>query len=360
MRVSFDQQIFLLQKRGGVSRYFVELIREFSSNSSYGIEPILEFKSTSNEMLLALSNELGLGLRHDDRPKPLAIALESASHSIGNMSVDLIHHTFYSKLFWQPRFRGPRVSTQYDMIPELFKEKRFFINPHLSKHFYFKNVNHIVAISNSAKSDLCNVWPDVDTPISVTHLATHEAPAPKVQRISGSVLFVGVRQGYKDAETLIRAFAKVPPNLRSKLRFVGGGPFTETEKYLFGKLGIAHLVSQENLSDEELALAYASSHIFVFPSRYEGFGLPVLEALQHSCRSLLARTEIFEEVAGEAAEYFSPGDEADLTQQLTRILSDAPDENPLLTAGRNRTAEFSWRQTAITTSEIYREVLNQS
>ena len=244
------------------------------------------------------------------------------------------------------------------MIPELFKEKRFFINPHLSKHFYFKNVNHIMAISNSAKSDLCKVWPDIDTPISVTHLATHEAPIPKVKRISGSVLFVGVRQGYKDAETLIRAFAKVPQNLRSNLKFVGGGPFTETEKSLFAELGIAHQVAQENLSDEELALAYASSHIFVFPSRYEGFGLPVLEALQHGCRSLLARTEIFEEVAGKAAEYFSPGDETDLTLQLTRILSDDPDINPNVDAGIQKCQEFSWRITAKKTSEIYQKLLN--
>jgi glycosyltransferase involved in cell wall biosynthesis len=358
MRVGFDEQIFLLQKRGGVSRYFVELIREFSSNASYGIEPILGFKTTSNEMLFTLGNELGLGLKFDNRPKPLAIAFESVSHSIGNMPVDLIHHTFYSKLFWQPRFRGPRVSTQYDMIPELFKEKRFFINPHLSKHFYFKNVNHIMAISNSAMSDLRNVWPDIDTPMSVTHLATHEAPSPKVKRISGNVLFVGVRQGYKDAETLIRAFAKVPQNLRSKLRFVGGGPFTETEKSLFAQLGIAHQVSQENLSDEELTLAYASSHIFVFPSRYEGFGLPVLEALQQSCRSLLARTEIFQEIAGNAAEYFSPGDETDLTLQLTRILSDDPDINPNVDAGIQKCQEFSWRITAKKTSEIYQKLLN--
>jgi glycosyltransferase involved in cell wall biosynthesis len=360
MRVGFDEQIFLLQKRGGVSRYFVELIREFSSNSSYGIEPILGFKTTSNEMLFKLSDELGLGLKFDNRPKPLAIAFESASHSIQNLRVDLIHHTFYSKLFWQPRFRGPRVSTQYDMIPELFKEKRFLINPHLSKHFYFKNVNHIIAISNSAKSDLRKVWPDVVTPISVTHLATHETVTPTVKRISGSVLFVGVRQGYKDAENLIRAFAKVPPNLRSNLRFVGGGPFNETEKSLFAELGITHLVSQENLSEEELTLAYGSSHIFVFPSRYEGFGLPVLEALQNSCRALLAGTEIFQEIAGNAAEYFSPGDERDLSVQLTRILSDDPDINPLQRAGHDRTAQFSWQKTASATSEIYQQVLNLS
>jgi glycosyltransferase involved in cell wall biosynthesis len=309
-------------------------------------------------MLFSLSNELGLGLKFDSRPKPIAIALESVRHSIGNTGVDLMHHTFYSKLFWQPRFSGRRISTQYDMIPELLNEKRFFINPHLSKRFYFKNVDHIIAISNSAKSDLRNIWPDVDTPMSVTHLATYEAPSPKVRRINGSVLFVGVRQGYKDAENLIRGFAKVPPNLRSFLRFVGGGPFTETEKSLFTQLGIANQVSQENLSDEELTFAYASSHVFVFPSRYEGFGLPVLEALQNRCRSLLARTEIFQEIAGNAAEYFSPGDETDLALQLTRILSDDPNINPNVDAGIQKCQEFSWRITAKKTSEIYQKLLS--
>ena len=358
MRVSFDQQIFLLQKRGGVSRYFVELIREFSSNSSYGIEPILEFKSTSNEMLLALSKELDLGLKPDDRPKPLAIAMEATANSIGNARVDLIHHTFYSKLFWQPRFNGPRVSTHYDMIPQLFDEKRYFINAHLSKHFYFENVNHILAISNSARSDLRSIWPDIKTPISVTYLAVQEKPIATINRVSGSVLFVGVRQGYKDAETLIRSFAKVPANLRRYLRFVGGGPFTEAEKSLFAELGIDHLVSQENLSDEELNLAYASSHIFVFPSKYEGFGIPVLEALQNGCRSLLARTEIFQEIAGDAAEYFSPGEEADLTTKLTRILSEDPNVNPKFDSGMQRCQEFDWRVTAKRTSEIYQNLLS--
>lgn len=357
MRVCFDQQIFLLQKRGGVSRYFVELIREFASNSSYGIEPILGLNSTSNEMLFELSNELGLGLKYDDRPKPLAIVLDSAANAIGNSRVDLIHHTFYSKLFWQPRYRGPRVSTQYDMIPELFDQKRFFINPHLSKNFYFRNVDHILAISDSAKTDLQNIWRDIDTPISVTHLATHDTLISQIKRVRGSVLYVGVRQGYKDAETLIRAFAKVPNDLRNNLRFIGGGPFTETEKSLFAELEITHLVSQENLSDAELTLAYASSHTFVFPSRYEGFGLPVLEALQHGCRSLLARTEIFQEIAGDASEYFSPGDESDLAAKLTRILSDDPDVNPLLEAGIQRCQKFSWRSTAKKTSEIYQELL---
>ena len=357
MRVCFDQQVFLLQERGGVSRYFVELIREFSLNSDYGIEPILGFKSTSNQMLLALSNELDLGLKYDDRPKPLAVALESVANSIGHSHLDLIHHTFYSKLFWQPRFRGPRVSTQYDMIPELFGQKRFFVNPHLSKHFYFKNVDHILAISDSAKRDLLDIWPDVDTPISITHLASQDRPLTSSHRARGSVLFVGVRNGYKDAETLIRAFARVPQNLRGNLRFVGGGPFAESEKALFADLGIANSVSQADLSDADLSAAYSSAHVFVFPSKYEGFGLPVLEAFQHQCRVLLSDIEVFKEIAGDAGEYFSPGNELELTAQLIRILSEDPENNPMSEAALQRCKKFSWRNTAKKTSEVYQQLL---
>lgn len=360
MRVGFDEQIFLLQKRGGVSRYFVELIREFSTNSCYGIEPILNFKSTSNEMLFELSNDLGLGLNYDKRPKPLAIAIGSAGNLSGTSHVDLIHHTFYSKLFWQPRFRGKRVSTHHDMIPQIVNLSRYGVNPHLSKRWYFNNSDQIISVSNSARNDLIKTWPEIKTPVSVVHHGSRGVNQSDQNRNKGQVLFVGMRAGYKDAETLIRAFAKVPQSLRRNLRFVGGGSFNDDEKVLFAELGISHLVSQENLSDDELSLAYETSHVFVFPSRYEGFGLPVLEALQSGCRVLLARTEIFQEIAGNAGEYFSAGDESDLTIQLTRILADDPDINPLLTLGIDKVASFSWQKTANATLEIYQATLDQS
>ena len=360
MRVGFDEQIFLLQKRGGVSRYFVELIREFSSNSSYGIEPIIDFKSTSNEMLFELSNELDLGLKYDDRPKPLAVALESVENSMGNSRVDLIHHTFYSKLFWQPRFRGPRVSTHHDMIPEMFSMSRFGINPHLSKRWYFNKSDRIISVSESAKNDLVKTWPEVLTPISTIHHGSSDVPHIKIERLRGNVLFVGKRDGYKDATTLIRAFAKVPAILNRHLQFVGGGPFTDSEKALFAELGIAHLVSQADLSDAELSAAYSSAHVFVFPSKYEGFGLPVLEAFQHQCRVLLSEIEVFKEIAGDAAQYFPPGDVSALSRMLSLVLSEDPNVNPFRALGMHRAQEFKWSRTASLTAEIYKSLLTRS
>jgi glycosyltransferase involved in cell wall biosynthesis len=180
------------------------------------------------------------------------------------------------------------------------------------------------------------------------------------QRERGSVLFVGVRNGYKDAETLIRAFASVPQNLRSNLRFVGGGPFTDSEKVLFAELGIAHLVSQADLSDAELSAAYSSAHLFVFPSRYEGFGLPVLEAFQHQCKVLLSEIEVFKEIAGDAAQYFPPGDVSALSRMLSLVLSEDPNVNPFGASGMHRAQEFTWSRTASLTAEIYKSLLTRS
>ena len=105
---------------------------------------------------------------------------------------------------------------------------------------------------------------------------------------------------------------------------------------------------------------FATAHVFVFPSKYEGFGLPVLEALGQGCRTLLARTDVFQEIAGNTAEYFSPGDVSELTLKLIGILSDDPGFNPLLKVGCDKAAQFSWQKTASITADVYRSLLDQS
>jgi len=357
MRILFDEQIFLFQKRGGISRYFTELIRIFTQEPELNIEPILSFKTTSNESLLALSSELGLGISKISKPKPTQIAQAIASNAFRFPKVDLLHHTFYSKTFWHSGYKGPRATTHYDMIPETFHQTRLGINPHLSKHWYFNNVNHIFSISESAKQDLLRIWPDVNTPISTTHLGKPEVMKQDFQRIQGYIIFIGVRAGYKDAESLLRAFARLPENLRGKLEFLGGDKFTESERDLIHNLGIQNYTTQRNVTDLELAEAYGKAHLFVFPSHYEGFGLPALEALHFGCRSILANTPALKEVAQNSADYFTPGNVDELSDALLIALSDSPHENPYLDSGLARAKNFSWLQTAKATAKVYHSLI---
>ncbi len=355
MRVLFDEQIFLLQKRGGVSRYFVELIKVFKKTPSLGVEPILNFTTTSNQCLLEIREEFDITESKNSRLIELTSGVINANFTKSNF--DILHHTFYSKLFWQPRFKGPRLSTHYDMIPEIFRESRLGINPHLSKYWYFNNVNHILSISESAKTDLNGIWPDVKTHISITHLGRPEQEHKNLERVKGYLLFVGVRGGYKDAETLLRAFAQLPENLKVKLEFIGGGEFSESEKETIDALGIRSYVSQRSVTDSELMVAYSKAHAFVFPSKYEGFGLPALEALQLGCRAVLAKTPALIEVAGESADYFEPGNSDELSALLSKVLSTSPGENPHFESGLKRASQFSWLETARKTAKIYESLL---
>lgn len=357
MRILFDEQVFLLQKRGGISRYFTELIKTFIQHPELHVEPILNFKNTSNESVLSLSQEFSLGISKISTPKPLQIVQSSVANTLRFPKVDLLHHTFYSKIFWHPAFQGPRTSTHYDMIPETFHVNRLGINPHLSKHWYFNNVDHIFSISDSAKQDLLRSWPDVKTPISITHLGKPDASKQDFQRIQGYIIYVGVRGGYKDAESLMHAFAKLPQQLRGKLEFLGGDKFTESERDLIASLGIQENATQRNVNDKELAEAYGQAHLFVFPSRYEGFGLPALEALQFGCRSILANTPALKEVAENTADYFTPGNVDELADALLIALSDRPHENPYFDSGLARARNFSWLQTAKETARVYRSLV---
>ena len=338
-----------------MSRYFVELIKVFKNTPSLGVEPILNFNTTSNQCLLELNKEFDIAESTNSKLIELTSGAIRANFKKSNF--DILHHTFYSKLFWQPRFKGPRLSTHYDMIPEIFHESRMGINPHLSKHWYFKNVNHILSISESARCDLNRVWPDVKTPISITHLGRPEQEHKNLQRLNGYIIFVGVRSGYKDAQTLLNAFAQLPENLKLKLEFIGGGEFSESEKETIDALGIRSFVSQRNVSDSELIDAYSKAHAFVFPSRYEGFGLPALEALQLGCRAVLAKTPALIEVAGESADYFESGNSNELSALLSKVLSTSPGANPHFESGLNRASQFSWLETARKTAKVYESLI---
>jgi glycosyltransferase involved in cell wall biosynthesis len=357
MRVLFDEQVFLLQKRGGISRYFTELIRCFIQHAELQVEPVLNFKHTSNENLLALSDELELGICRISAPRPLQVVRSITKNAIRIPRVDLIHHTFYSRSFWHSPFVGPRVTTHHDMIPEMFPGTRFFINPHLSKSWYYRNVDHIFSVSDSAKQDLMRFWPDVHTPVSITHLGKPDMPKQKFERVQGYIIYVGARQGYKDAETLIRAFAKLPEYLRFKLEFLGGDAFNQVERDLIGSLNISKYVSQRNVTDLELFEAYCKAHLFVFPSRYEGFGLPALEALQLGCRSLLSSTPALREVAGTCADYFTPGSIDELTDALFKVLTEGVEQNPNLASGIDQAMKFSWLETAKSTAKVYHSLI---
>jgi glycosyltransferase involved in cell wall biosynthesis len=254
------------------------------------------------------------------------------------------------------------VVTVYDMTPELFPDLFPRGNPHLQKREYVRRATLVLCISESTRRDLLRVYGPLEAPTKVTHLGVDRRFVPGVRRPSWCpdryVLFLGNRGTYKDFRVALEAFAELAPKQRdTTLLAVGGGPFATDEETLISRWGLRHQVLQRDASDAELPGVFGGASAFVFPSRYEGFGLPTLEAMACGTPTVLADSSSHAEVGGDAALYFPPGDSAALVAQLGRVLSDIDLGRELSTNGLVRAARFTWERTAMATADAYKAAL---
>jgi glycosyltransferase involved in cell wall biosynthesis len=362
VRVGFDEQVFLAQRHGGISRYVVSLIQAFRRDPELGVQPIPGWTCAVN----AHAAHAGLS-----RPLPVLDRLSAgrfAAIGLGGYYVansraraaartaDILHYTYTHPRFLAPGFRGVRVCTVYDMIPEMHPESFPERDPHVGKRRFVEACDMVFCISEATRRDLVRIYGDPGVPMPVTYLGVDPAfsanvQAP-VQAPARYVLFVGRRDGYKDFATLADAFARLPDD-GTVLIAVGGGQFTDAELARLAGLGIAGRTRQVDADDATLPAWYAGALAFVFPSRYEGFGLPTLEAMASGTATVLADSSSHPEVGGDVARYFPPGDADSLRQVLAEILGDAQLRAALAQRGVARAAEFTWAATARATAAAY-------
>ena len=357
-----DGQIFAVQEHGGISRMFVELADQFIHDPNLGVslEPLSMV--TRNHYLLSESR-LAEQLRvRPARWQHLTLARYLARPHRA-MHADVVHSTFYLTRALRDFPGRPHVVTVHDMIPELFPDSRRRADRITDKRRYVDQAAHVICVSESTKADLLRVFGDVQAPISVIPHGVNPRFKPTDARVPGFphdyLLYVGKRDGYKDAATLINAL----PHLRSEfpsliLVLVGGGPLTATEQRHIARLGLSGRVMQRSISDTDMPAAYAGARAFVFPSRYEGFGLPAIEGMACGVPMILARSSSLPEVGGSAALYFSPGNQLELIEAAHKILSNSDTARAMGRAGRERAMGFTWKSSAIQVASVYRQAKN--
>src|SRR3954451_24391789 len=362
MRVRYDDQIFTMQHRGGISRYFVELITQFRNDASLGVTPQLAWHWTNNAH--ALEAGLGSRLRMPGASRGGIVRLANRSAKIGRRRAELVHDTHARPGYRGGRGAPPLAVTIYDMTPGLFPELFPGGRPHANKRAYVERAALVLCISESTRRDLIRLYGTVAAPAVVTHLAVGLQFAPGAARPAWAparyVLFLGVRSGYKDFRVALEAFAALPPrDTETTLLAVGGGGVTTDEGALIDRWARGGRVVQHDASDAELPGIYGAATAFVFPSRYEGFGLPTLEAMACGAPTVLADSSSNPEVGGTAALYFPPGDHAALATQLGRLLADEAFRAERSAEGLAQAGRFSWRRTAEATAEAYRLVADR-
>lgn len=358
LRVLYDDQVFTWQPRGGISRYFVELLKAFQG-PGYGVQATTSAWWTQNQHLREMGRGRGLPGIAGRRKEVLQLANRLSNPR--RRGHDILHHTYYDRRYLKAA-TSFRVVTVYDMIPELFPQLFPRGNPHQDKREFVQAADLVLCISDATKRDLEKFYGAVDAPVVVTPLGVdplfRPAASAAAQVAAPYLLYVGDRAGYKDFRVLAEAFAEadLPPNVR--LLTVGGGPLRAHESAHLQQLGITGRVVQRRLDDRGLADAYANALAFVFPSRYEGFGLPTLEAMASGCPTILTAESSHPEVGGPAARYFPAGDVTQLARLLEQVAGDETLRAQLIGLGLVRAAQFSWAQTARHTAQAYREHLS--
>jgi glycosyltransferase involved in cell wall biosynthesis len=258
------------------------------------------------------------------------------------------------------------------MIHEKYP-KYFTASPFISriKAASVAAADHVICISESTRRDLLTSCDIPEERVSVTHLGfdplgsllTGEPSGNFKLRALGAdapyLLYVGSRVNYKNFLGLLGAYA-ASASLRSHffLLCFGGGDFSDAERAAIGKAGVEGRVRFLGGSDAALAACYAHASLFVCPSFYEGFGIPVLEAMSLDCPVACSNSSSLPEVAGDAARLFDPADRDDIRGALESVLGSPSIATALKERGRIRRQVFSWRSCAENTVDIYRRVLN--
>jgi glycosyltransferase involved in cell wall biosynthesis len=171
-------------------------------------------------------------------------------------------------------------------------------------------------------------------------------------------LYVGLRQGYKNFAGLLRSIAS-SSRLKSSFDVIafGGNPFTSDEQALLTELQFApEQIKQISGDDLTLTQLYQQASAFVYPSLYEGFGLPPLEAMLHYCPVVSSHASAMPEVLGDAAEFFDPNQIDSIAQALERVAFSNDRRQELITKGVERLKAFTWQACAERHLSLYQSV----
>lgn len=366
MNILYDSQIFEMQKYGGISRYFVELMSEYSEDSK--VDFYSSSKLSDNEYLLnyRIRKNWVIPFKYKIKGNYTIKYLVNrlfTRYKLMTSSIDIFHPTYYDPYFLDYIGNIPFILTVYDMTHEKFPDMFHLSDPtSKNKKLLADRASRIIAISESTKQDIIDILGIEASKIDVVYLGNSMQPFTSPALVEGVsfkyILFVGSRTDYKNFNRFVKAVSLLlQDDTDLHVICAGGGVFQEDEKKIFFELNVNEKIHQYNVDDKTLSQLYKQALLFVFPSMYEGFGIPVLEAFACSCPLACSNTSSLPEVAGDAAAYFDPMDEESILEAIIEVINNSKLRKKMVQDGQERLKMFSWKKTAQETKKVYESIL---
>ena len=370
MRVAFDYKIFSSQVYGGVSRCISSLAYHLASQGYADVRIFAPLYI--NSYLSKLPEKLVYGRKIGEirYTKKIVHTINRyvSAPKIRGFHPDIVHESYCSRFSYIPE-NSRHIITIHDMIhehfPKMSKLNSGFVQ---AKKIAIQRADMIICVSESTRRDLLEYYDLPEENVSVVYHGIdvlNSEYSPAVQDISPEqkpyLLYVGQRRGYKNFEAFIRAYAG-SPWLHENFMIVcfGGNTFDNSEYALFQKLDLSDLqLKQVDGKDALLAQYYRHAEVLVYPSIYEGFGIPPLEAMSNNCPVICSDTSSIPEVTGNAAAYFDPTSISSMQHVMETVLQSPDKLSNLRNRGLERANLFSWDKCASDTLNIYKKALGK-
>ena len=356
VQVYFDNCIFVLQKIGGISLVFKELLNLLKRDKNVEVHMLLNGLADDNLFF----KEVIQGIETEHEPK-VPGALTQFMPLLKKLPAGAIFHSSYYRYTFQKNLK--RVITIHDLG---YERRIMQMGIKRAVNIFFKkiairNADAIICVSETTRDDLYLFYPDllkgktvkvIYNGLSPEFLSSQEPPVPLQHKY---ILYVGGRQHYKNFEQLVLAMRDLP---EYQLVIAGGGNLSDTHAALLKTQLKSRFQVCADLSTEALRSLYAAAFCLVYPSSYEGFGLPVIEAMASGCPVVTCDNSCLREVSGGAAVLIpEPGPAAIVDGIL--MLNDPALRTDLIEKGKLHAAKFSWERTVNATVDLYNELIEK-
>ncbi|BBO88327.1 mannosyltransferase [Desulfosarcina ovata subsp. ovata] len=333
---------------GGVNRYFARII-----------------DGLSEDIFPTLTVECLRDINFPGNPKLHVVpCTRKGKEAVRWIDCDIFHPTYFEMLSYGDilQARAPVVLTVHDTLHELYPE---LADPDGEQRAWKKRlipaVDHIICVSENTKKDVMKIFGVPSDRIDVVYHASDLswAKCEPVLRQNNApyFLYVGHRYCYKNVPRLLQAISTIRSGFPGVQLIFTGDPFTDKELQMMAALGLSEAVQHVGrVSDPQLAGLYYEAVALVYPSLYEGFGLPVLEAMSCKCPVIASNSSSIPEVAGDAGLLIDPLETDALADAMKRVLANPALRAKMVDRGLQRSRLFSWEKAVEKTISVYQRL----
>lgn len=271
--------------------------------------------------------------------------------------VDLFHNFNW---YFPPQKKGKKVATVFDMTPILYPrwhQQKTVQLDRLRLNVVKENADLVVTISQNSKKDFMDFAPSRRVEVIYPAPAARFKPTLDLKLQPGHILFVGTLEPRKNIVMLIEAFLQ--SGLPNKLVLAGGEGWGSELIFDFARKYPDKIKITGFVKDEDLLHLYHRAACMVYPSIYEGFGIPVLEALACGVPVICSNTSSMPEAGGDAALYIDPQSKDSLKKALIEVVSNASLRKKMVAKGLKQAQKFSWQKSAKRLNQLYQQLLQE-